>query len=215
MSLAGANVLAWLAAFAAAYLIGSIPWSWLVVRWKTGRDVRDVGSGNVGATNAMRAAGRGAGAVALVLDVVKGVVPVLAARSLGAPPLVESGVATFAVLGHMYPVWLRFRGGKGVATAAGALGALAPLAMSLSLAVFVVVVAWKRYVSLASLAAACTFPLFVLLLGARDGGARAEVSFLVSSTLVPLLVVWRHRGNLRRLVAGTERRLGEGLEEGS
>jgi glycerol-3-phosphate acyltransferase PlsY len=115
----------------------------------------------------------------------------------------------------MYPLWLRFRGGKGVATAAGALGALAPLAMSLSLVVFVAVVTWKRYVSLASIAAACTFPLFVLLLAARDDGARAEASFLVGSTLVPLLVVWRHRGNLRRLVAGTERRLGKGMEEGS
>jgi glycerol-3-phosphate acyltransferase PlsY len=215
MSVAGAHVLSWLAAFAGAYLVGSIPWSWLVVRWKTGRDVREVGSGNVGATNAMRAAGRGAGALALVLDVVKGVAPVLAARSLGAPPLVESGVAAFAVVGHMYPLWLRFRGGKGVATAAGALGALAPLAMSLSLVVFVAVVTWKRYVSLASIAAACTFPLFVLLLAARDDGARAEASFLVGSTLVPLLVVWRHRGNLRRLVAGTERRLGKGMEEGS
>lgn len=215
MSVTGGHVLFWVAVFGGAYLVGSIPWSWLVVRWRTGRDVRDVGSGNVGATNAMRAAGRGAGALALALDVIKGVVPVLAVRALGAPPLVESAVATLAVIGHMYPVWLRFRGGKGVATAAGALGALAPLAMACSLVVFVLVVTWKRYVSLASLAAACSFPVFVLLLRARDGDLRADAPFLVSSTLVPLLVVWRHRGNLRRLRAGTERRLGERLEEGS
>ena len=211
----GTSVGLWVAIFAGAYLVGSIPWSWLVVRWRTGRDVREVGSGNVGATNAMRAAGRGAGALALVLDVVKGVAPVLAVRALGAPPLVESAVATLAVVGHMFPVWLRFRGGKGVATAAGALGALAPLAMALSLVVFVVVVAWKRYVSLASLAAAGSFPLFVLLLRARDGDLGADAPFLVSSALVPLLIVWRHRGNLRRLRAGTERRLGERLGEGS
>ena len=215
MRLDGTQVALWVAIFAGAYLVGSIPWSWLVVRWRTGRDVREVGSGNVGATNAMRAAGRRAGAVALALDVVKGVAPVLAVRALGAPPLVESAVATLAVIGHMVPVWLRFRGGKGVATAAGALGALAPLAMALSLVVFVVVVAWKRYVSLASLAAVCSFPLFVLLLRARDGDLRADAPFLVSSALVPLLIVWRHRGNLRRLRAGTERRLGERLEDGS
>ncbi|HXT21350.1 MAG TPA: glycerol-3-phosphate acyltransferase, partial [Thermoanaerobaculia bacterium] len=114
-------VVLWLAAVVVgSYLIGSIPWSWLVVRWKTGKDVRDVGSGNVGATNVMRAAGRGAGALALVLDVAKGVAPVLIVRAIGTTMLVESLAALAAVIGHMYPVWLRFRGGKGVATAAGA-----------------------------------------------------------------------------------------------
>jgi glycerol-3-phosphate acyltransferase PlsY len=206
--------LAWGALLAGAYLVGSIPWSWLVVRWRTGRDVRQVGSGNVGATNAMRAAGRGAGALALALDVAKGIAAVLAARLLGAPPVVESAAATLAVIGHMYPVWLRFRGGKGVATAAGALGALAPLPMALALLVFAVVVSWKRYVSLASILAALSFPLWVLL--ARGDGARGEIPFLVSSSLVPLLIVLRHQSNVERLRAGTERRLGERREgEGS
>ena len=115
----GVHLALWLAAvFIGSYLIGSIPFSWLVVRWKTGKDVRAVGSGNVGATNAMRAAGRGAGALALLLDVAKGIAPVLIVRAIGTTDLVESMAAAAAVVGHMYPVWLRFRGGKGVATAA-------------------------------------------------------------------------------------------------
>jgi glycerol-3-phosphate acyltransferase PlsY len=214
MSGAGGEPRVWIALLAAAYLLGSIPWSLLVVRWRSGRDVRQVGSGNVGATNAMRAAGRGAGALALALDVAKGIAPVLGARALGTPPVVEAAAATLAVIGHMYPVWLRFRGGKGVATAAGALGALAPLPMALALFVFLVVVSWKRYVSLASILAALSFPLWVLL--ARGDGARGEIPFLVSSALVPLLIVLRHQSNVERLRAGTERRLGERREgEGS
>jgi glycerol-3-phosphate acyltransferase PlsY len=198
----------WLALLVGAYLVGAIPWSWLVVRWKTGQDIRQVGSGNVGATNAMRAAGRVAGVLALLLDVAKGVAPVIVARSLDAPPLVVSCAATLAVLGHMYPVWLGFHGGgKGVATAAGALGALAPIPALISAGVFLVVAALSRYVSLGSIAALVAFPLAVLALAAR-GDARRDSAFLVSSALVPALSIWKHRGNIRRLLAGTERRLG-------
>jgi glycerol-3-phosphate acyltransferase PlsY len=200
----------WLVLLAGAYLVGSIPFSWVVVRLKTGKDVRQVGSGNVGATNAMRAAGRGAGLAALLLDVAKGVVPVLVARSLGAPPLVESCVATLAVIGHMYPVWLRLRGGKGVATAAGALGALAPIPAALAVVAFVAVVAATRFVSLGSVVALVVFPLLVLVFAAFGDSPR-DVPFLVSSALVPALSVWKHRGNIRRLLAGTERRLGRSL----
>jgi len=198
----------WLALLVGAYLVGAIPWSWLIVRWKTGQDIREIGSGNVGATNAMRAAGRGAGAVALLLDIGKGVAPVLVARALDAPPLVVSCAAALAVLGHMYPLWLGFHGGgKGVATAAGALGALAPIPALLSAVVFVVVTALSRYVSLGSIAALVAFPLLVMALASR-GDAPRDTAFLVSSALVPALSVWKHRGNVRRLLAGTERRLG-------
>jgi acyl phosphate:glycerol-3-phosphate acyltransferase len=201
-------VIAWVALLVGAYLVGAIPWSWVLVRWKTGQDIRQVGSGNVGATNAMRAAGKAVGVVALVLDIAKGVAPVLVARAMGAPPLVESCAATLAVLGHMYPVWLRFRGGgKGVATAAGALGALAPIPALLAAVVFLVVTALFRYVSLGSIAALVAFPLLVFLLSQR-GDAPRDTAFLVSSALVPALSVWKHRGNIRRLLAGTERRLG-------
>jgi glycerol-3-phosphate acyltransferase PlsY len=199
-----------------AYLLGAVPFSYLLVRWKTGLDVRRVGSGNVGATNAMRAAGRGTGAVALALDLAKGAVPVLAGRALQVPAVVLAAVAAAAVLGHCYSPFLRFTGGKGVATAAGALGALAPLALLLALAAFVLVVAWKRYVSLGSIVAVTLFPLLVLLTRLGQGGElRDELPFLLASTLVPLLIVWKHRGNLQRLRAGTERRLGEPRREGT
>jgi glycerol-3-phosphate acyltransferase PlsY len=200
----------WLGLLVAAYLLGAVPFSYLLVRWKTGLDVRRVGSGNVGATNAMRAAGRGTGAVALALDVAKGAAPVLGGRALEAPAVVLAALAAGAVLGHMYSPFLRFTGGKGVATAAGALGALAPLPLLLAMFAFVAMVAWKRYVSLGSIVAVALFPLLVLLVGvARGVDPRGELPFLLASTLVPLLIVWKHRGNLQRLRAGTERRLGE------
>jgi acyl phosphate:glycerol-3-phosphate acyltransferase len=204
----GAHVALWLAAvLVGSYLIGSIPWSWLVVRWRTGKDVREVGSGNVGATNAMRAAGRGAGALALLLDVAKGVAPVLIVRALGTTMLVESLAAAAAVVGHMYPVWLRWRGGKGVATAAGALATLAPLPTALAALVFLVVVAATRYVSLASVVCMVSFPLLVLLLADRSAPSWERPSLAIC-VLIPALSIWKHRGNVRRLLAGTERRLG-------
>jgi glycerol-3-phosphate acyltransferase PlsY len=199
----------WLLLLVGAYLVGSLPFSWAVVRVVSGKDVRRVGSGNVGATNAMRAAGKGAGALALLLDIAKGVAPVLAARWLAAPAAVVCCVAALAVLGHMYSPFLGFAGGKGVATAAGAMGALAPLAAALSVGVFVVVVAVTRYVSLGSLAAVTAFPCFVfLLLAAGEGVSGSDWPFLVGSTLVPAMIVWKHRGNIGRLRAGVERRLG-------
>lgn len=207
--ISGVAVALWLAAvLVGSYLIGSIPFSWLVVRWKTGKDVRAVGSGNVGATNAMRAAGRGAGVLALLLDVAKGVAPVLIVRAIGTTDLVESMAAAAAVVGHMYPVWLRFRGGKGVATAAGALGALAPIAAALSALVFLIVVVVTRYVSLASIVGMASFPLVVLFLLDRTAPPW-ERPWLVACVLVPVLSIWKHRGNIRRLLAGTERRLGD------
>ena len=156
---------------AGAYLLGSISFSYLIVRVLQGRDVRTVGSGNAGATNVLRAAGKLPGIAALVLDVAKGVAAVVIARSLAAPPPVVGGCAVAVVLGHVFPVFLGFRGGKGVATAAGALGALAPLALVPAVVVLVAVVAWKRYVSLGSIVAALTFPA-ALALGRAAAGSR-------------------------------------------
>src|SRR5262249_55669760 len=118
---------------AGAYLLGSISWSYLLVWLLQGRDVRTVGSGNAGATNAMRAAGKGVGVAVLLLDVGKGVAAIEVARALEAPPPVVGAAAVAVVLGHVYPVFFGFRGGKGVATSAGAMGALAPLALALTL----------------------------------------------------------------------------------
>lgn len=192
-----------------AYLLGSIPWSYLVVRVFGKEDIRAVGSGNVGATNAMRAAGKAVGAAALALDVGKGIAAVLVARRFDAPPLVVGTAAVAVVLGHVFPVFLGFRGGKGVATAAGALGALAPQVMAATLVVFFLIVLWKRYVSLGSVAVSALFPVLAWIGGRlgwiKDGGAW----LVLSSGAIGAIILARHASNLRRLIRGTERRLGE------
>lgn len=185
-----------------AYLLGSISFSYLIVKAREGMDVRTVGSGNAGATNVLRASGKGPAAAVLLLDMTKGVLAVVAARWLQATPPVVGAAAVAVVLGHVFPVFLGFRGGKGVATSAGALGALAPAAMLFTLLVFVLVVTWKRYVSLGSVAAAAAFPLLAWA-GQRDP------SLIAASAAIALVIVIKHRTNLRRLLQGVEPRLGE------
>ena len=192
-----------------AYLLGSVSFSYLIVKFKEGRDVRSVGSGNAGATNVLRASGKGPAALALLLDLVKGVAAVVGARVFEAPAPVVGGAAFAVVLGHVFPVFLGFRGGKGVATSAGALGALEPVAMLATLAVFVVVVLWKRYVSLGSIMAALSFPLLVWA-GHRLGwGGREDLWIVAASGAIAALIVFKHRSNLGRLRRGAEPRLGE------
>jgi glycerol-3-phosphate acyltransferase PlsY len=198
-----------IALVAGSYLLGSISWSYLIVRLLQGRDVRTVGSGNAGATNVMRAAGKGPAVAALVLDIAKGVAAVAVARALAAPPAVVGAAAAAVVLGHVFPLYLGFRGGKGVATAAGALGALAPPAMALALLVFLAMVAWKRYVSLGSIAAALAFPVAIPVCRALGWQTRGEAELAVAGLAIAALVVFKHSGNLRRLRAGTESKLGE------
>ena len=192
----------------AAYLLGSISFSYLIVRLLKGVDIRTVGSGNAGATNVLRVAGTMPGAAALVLDIGKGVAAVMVARALDAAPPVIAAVGVAAVRGHLFPVFFGFRGGKGVATAAGTLGSLAPLATLCSVGVFVLVVAWKRYVSLGSIVVAVVCPLFMLLLPALRGEA-APTALVIGAAAIGLLIVERHRANIGRLVAGTEKRIGE------
>lgn len=199
-----------MALLVAAYLVGSIPWSYLIVRLAQGMDIRTVGSGNVGATNVLRTAGKKAGIAALLLDATKGVAVVLVARVLGAPPSVVGVAAVAVVLGHVFPVFLGFRGGKGVATAAGALGALAPVVLAFSLLGFIVLVVWKRYVSLGSVVTAVLFPVLAWIGGRIGWIARDERPWVVlSSTAIAAVVLLKHQSNLRRLLQGTERRLGE------
>lgn len=194
---------------AAAYLLGSISWSYLIVKLAQGRDVRTVGSGNAGATNVMRAAGKAAGAAALVLDCAKGVAAVAAARALEEPAAVVAAAAVAVVIGHIHPVFLGFRGGKGVATAAGALGALQPAVLAAAMVLFALVVTWKRYVSLASVAAAAAFPVF-LVVGERLGWLLAAgPARLAAAVAIAALIAWRHGANLDRLRRGVEPRLGE------
>ncbi|HEX4960027.1 MAG TPA: glycerol-3-phosphate 1-O-acyltransferase PlsY [Thermoanaerobaculia bacterium] len=192
-----------------AYLLGSISFSVVIVRLSQGFDVRTVGSGNAGATNVLRAAGKKAGAVVLALDVTKGVTAVVVPRVLDAPPAVVGSAAVAVVLGHVYPVFFGFRGGKGVATSAGALGALAPVALALGLVLFVAVVAWKRYVSLGSIVTAAAFPFLAWASYGLGWSVYGGPWLLGAAAGIALLVIIRHAGNLRRLWNGTEPRLGE------
>lgn len=196
-----------LALLGAAYLIGSIPFSFLVARLFGVEDVRRVGSGNVGATNVLRSAGKGAGLLAFLLDAGKGALAAYLAGLVEPPGSVGPPLAALAaVVGHMYPVWLRFQGGKGVATGAGAFVPLALAVVVISCVVFAVVAAATRYVSLGSIAAATALGAFAFVLGSPPAVAWAAAT-------VGVLVIWKHRGNLRRLRDGTESRLGRSRVE--
>ncbi|HVR27915.1 MAG TPA: glycerol-3-phosphate 1-O-acyltransferase PlsY [Thermoanaerobaculia bacterium] len=196
-----------------AYVLGALPWSVWIARWTRGIDVRQVGSGNPGATNVLRSAGRGPGLAALACDVFKGVAAVVLARAVAPSASWLGWAALAAVAGHVFSIFLGFRGGKGVATAAGALAAISPQAFLAALVVFAVSVAATRYVSLGSMLGAVTFPVALWLVARPDLEPAARLSLLVSSSLIALLVLVRHRANLERLLAGTENRLGRARTE--
>ncbi len=191
---------------AVAYLIGSIPFSFLVARAFGVHDVRRVGSGNVGATNVLRSAGKAAGALALFLDVGKGAAAsALAGRLAPGEAALPAAAAVAVVVGHTFPVWLRFQGGKGVATGLGAFAPLAPTAALGAIAAFAVVALATRFVSLGSVAGAIALAGLAL-------GPRGPDPVAVAAVLSAALVVFRHRSNLRRILGGTERRMGQPKE---
>jgi acyl phosphate:glycerol-3-phosphate acyltransferase len=191
---------------AVAYLIGSIPFSFLVARAFGVHDVREVGSGNVGATNVLRSAGKAAGALALLLDIGKGAgASALAGRLAPGEAGLPAAAAVAAVVGHMYPVWLRFHGGKGVATGLGAFAPLAPLAALGAVAIFGLTALSTRFVSLGSVAGGVTLAGIALALGGPHPVA-------IAAAVTAALVVFRHRSNLRRILEGTERRMGQPKE---
>ncbi len=212
-----------------AYLLGSIPFGYILVRLFLGSDVRQTGSGNIGATNVARTGSKGLAVATLVLDALKGYVAVTIAYAYGIlvawrhtpqlnglPPnapansavqqafLLAAVAAFFAIIGHMFTLWLRFKGGKGVATGLGVFLALAPKAVLIVLAVFVAIVAVTRYISLGSIVAAALFPLCFYLLQP----AHATSGVLIMLSGVSLLIIFRHRANISRLLAGTENRFG-------
>ena len=191
-----------LALVAVAYLLGSIPSALLVVWARTGKDVQREGSGNVGATNATRIGGPAAGVVVTAMDVVKGALPVGAMTVLNPEGGWVAATALAAIVGHCYPVWLRFAGGKGVATAFGAFVVLAPVPALIGLGVWIVVLAVGGWVSLASMVAAAVFPLLAAVL---DQPGRA---MLLGVSLASVLIIVRHQANIRQLIAGTEPRIG-------
>lgn len=183
-----------------AYLLGGVPFGLLVAR-VSGRDPRRHGSGNIGATNVGRVAGRMAGVLTLLLDAAKGFLSVWLAGMFILEPLAASGAAVFAVLGHVYSPYMRFRGGKGVATATGAFVALSPGASLPAFVVFLLLLASSRYVSLGSVGAALALPLASVWLA--PGGGR-----LAAAVACGLLVILRHRDNVRRILDGSEDQLG-------
>lgn len=187
------------------YLLGAIPFGYLLVKLKRGEDVRGGGSGSTGATNVARAAGPALGLLTLVLDAAKGYVAVeAAARLAGAETAWPAAAALAAIVGHSYPVFLRFRGGKSVATALGAFGHFTPLAVGAALGVWLVVVGIWRYVSLASALAAASYPLLAFAL------QRPPLAVTLAAVAGASLVIFRHRSNIERLIAGTEPRLTRG-----
>jgi glycerol-3-phosphate acyltransferase PlsY len=191
-----------------AFALGSIPFSWVLGR-AMGRDLRRIGSGNVGATNLLRECGVPLGLAGLALDVAKGAGAVLAAGLLGATMPVRSIAAVLAVGGHVFTPWLGFKGGKGVATALGSLVVLAPLPVLAALGVFVITLAASRIVSLSSvLAALALVPAVFLLQQAPE-----MVPVRIVCCAVAIVVVARHRANLARLLRGEEPRLGSGTED--
>ncbi len=191
-----AEMLLVVAALSGGYLVGSIPFGLLFARWIAGVDPREIGSGNIGATNAMRAGGRKVGALTLIADLLKGALPVAIVLPLHQPVL-TGGVVVAAVLGHLFPVWLNFRGGKGVATMLGVMLAWQPVAALLAVVVWLAVYLSSRYVSLSSIVAACIPVLFLVL----EGGRAWEI---LTAALLCALLIWRHGANIGRLLRGEE-----------
>jgi len=191
-----------LLAVALAYLIGAIPFGYLLVKWRTGADVRASGSGNIGATNVLRTTGVPEGIATLLLDIAKGYAAVWIAGRLTENSVLTMSAAALAVMaGHAYPVFLKFQGGKAVASFIGAFLRLTPLPMAAALIVFVAVVAWSRHISLGSIIAAGTFPLAVYLI------LHPPLSVMVASIAAGAFVVYRHKANIQRLHEGAERKL--------
>lgn len=191
-----------LACLVAAYLVGSISFAVVLVRVFRGVDVRHEGSGNAGATNVLRTSGKRLATLTVLLDVGKGALAVLLMQAVTYDPRWLGAAACAAVLGHVFPVWFGFRGGKGVATAIGGFCVFCPLAVLAVAAVFAAVVAATRFVSLGSITAACLLPLAMRLL------FHAPDPEVAAASAVAVLLVVSHRANIRRLVGGNEPRLG-------
>jgi glycerol-3-phosphate acyltransferase PlsY len=214
------------------YLLGSIPFGYLIVRAKQGADIRETGSGGTGATNVLRRAGKAAGVVTLILDALKGAGAVVVAKILLLLPnfpMVQAGqtgyillghsgsavrdahwwvaaAAVAAIVGHIFPVWLGFRGGKGVATGVGVFLMLAPIAVAMAALVFVLIVVLTRYVSLGSIVAAATIPLFIMVQNVFIRPVYFLAPIMTAAIVGAALIIFAHRENIGRLLQGTERK---------
>jgi len=200
----------WLLNIVVAYLLGSIPFGYILVRVFLKQDIRATGSGNTGATNVARSGKKGLAIATLLLDLLKGVAAVLIARKIASasgvdPRDMEAVAAAVAILAHIFPIWLGFRGGKGVATGLGVFLAISPLSTLCCLAVFIVVFSLSKYVSLASICAAAIFPVVAFLF------AHGNVSAIVAASyvMIPAVIIFKHHSNIQRLLKGTEYRFGK------
>jgi acyl phosphate:glycerol-3-phosphate acyltransferase len=194
-----------------AYLLGSVPFGYLIVRMASGADIRETGSGGTGATNVSRNAGKAAGVVTLALDALKGAMAVLVARWLTGETgtsWVVAAAAALAVIGHCFPVWLKFKAGKGVATGLGVFLAIAPLAALAALAVFIVVVWRTRYISLGSIIAAAFLPLWILLTHTWIEPVGDYAPIMAALCAVSTVIIFKHSENIKRLTAGKETKFG-------
>jgi len=179
-----------------AYLLGSIPTGLLLAR-AAGVDIRTTGSGNIGATNVYRTLGRSVGILTLLGDCLKGLIPVLVARHLEMGDALIAAAGTAAFLGHVYTIFLGFKGGKGVATALGVFLGVSPASVGIALIIFIVIVATTRYISLGSITAAAAMPFIITFLDRRP-------LIIAMTAVIALLVIWKHRENISRLREGTE-----------
>jgi glycerol-3-phosphate acyltransferase PlsY len=208
------NLIPFLIFVPAAYLLGAIPFGLLIARSR-GIDIRTVGSGNIGATNVLRSVGKGWGILTLFLDALKGLIPAAVFPLLAAklfqptsPEALSIASACAAILGHSFPVYLKFKGGKGVATTAGALIGIAPLSLLIGFGVFVLVFATSRMVSLGSICASIAIPSAAWYLY-RDDSKLVPITL----SILGLLIIWRHRANIGRIIRGEENRITFGKKE--
>jgi glycerol-3-phosphate acyltransferase PlsY len=194
-----------------AYLLGSIPFGYLIVKFTSDADIRETGSGGTGATNVSRKSGKAAGIVTLALDALKGAAAVLVARWLtgeAGTSWAVGAAAALAVVGHCFPVWLKFKAGKGVATGLGVFLAIAPWATLAALAVFIVVVWRTRYVSLGSIIAAAFLPIWVLLTHIWIEPVDDFARIIAALCAVSAVIIFKHSENIKRLLAGEEKKFG-------
>jgi glycerol-3-phosphate acyltransferase PlsY len=189
-----------------SYLLGSIPFGLLLMKLSQGKDIRSYGSGNIGATNVFRKS-RLTGSLTLIFDAGKGYLAVMIARWLGADPSWQAIACVAAIAGHIFPVWLKFKGGKGVATGCGAFLALCPGAVGTTLVLFVLVLVLTRYISAASILATALFPVWAYLYG-------EPAPVLLWGAAGALLIIAKHHQNIRRLASGTENRFTMGSKPG-
>lgn len=189
-----------------SYLLGSIPVGWIVARLFFKTDIRSKGSGNIGATNALRQFGTAVGLIVLLLDMSKGIIAVLLAKSIyGSGTMMVVICGLLAILGHVFPIWLKFKGGKGVATAAGVFIALTPISLLIALLVFIVVVVITRYVSLGSIVAALSLLAVNLMSFFRQ--PNKDYALLILVVLIVAMIIYKHKENIARLIRGNENKI--------